>query len=66
MNKSIFLKLAALTLLSVIAATGCKTKGPKGVTPIYGARTSVAGAPCPEMTSSDTVVRGTTRKPSGS
>ena len=45
MKKSIFLKLAALTLLAVIAATGCKTKGPKGVTPIYGARTSVAGNP---------------------
>ena len=45
MNKSIFLKLAAFTLLAVIAATGCKTKGPKGVTPIYGARTSVAGNP---------------------
>ena len=41
MNKSIFLKLAALTLLAVIATTGCKSKGPKGVTPIYGRATQV-------------------------
>lgn len=42
MNRSIFLKFAVLTLLSVVAVTGCK-KTPKNVTPIPGARTSVGG-----------------------
>jgi peptidoglycan-associated lipoprotein len=42
MNRSLFLKFAVLTLLSAVAVTGCK-KTPKNVTPIYGARTSVAG-----------------------
>lgn len=41
MKHSIFLKLLAVSLLAVVAATGCK-KTPKNVTPIHGARTSVA------------------------
>ena len=40
MKKSIFLKLAAVTLLAVITATGCK-KTPKNVTPIPGRATQV-------------------------
>lgn len=40
MKHSIFLKLATLALLAVVAVTGCK-KTPKNVTPIYGAATSV-------------------------
>jgi len=40
MNRSLFLKFAALTLLSAVAITGCK-KTPKLVTPIYGAPTKV-------------------------
>ena len=41
MKRSLFLKFATLTLLAVVAATGCRTKGPKDVTPIYGAPTRV-------------------------
>jgi len=40
MKPSIFLKLAAVALLTVIAATGCK-KTPKNVTPIHGQATRV-------------------------
>ncbi len=40
MKKSIFLKIAALALLAVIAASGCK-KTPKNVTPIHGQPTRV-------------------------
>lgn len=42
MKRTIFLKLATVALLAVVAVTGCRTKNPKNVTPIYGARTSVA------------------------
>ena len=44
MKHSIFLKLTTLALFSVIAVTGCKNT-PKNVTPIPGARTSVAPPP---------------------
>lgn len=40
MKSSIFLKLAAVALLTVVTVTGCK-KTPKNVTPLPGARTSV-------------------------
>ncbi|KAF0179022.1 MAG: peptidoglycan-associated lipoprotein [Limisphaerales bacterium] len=46
MKHAIFLKLAAVALLTIIAATGCK-KTPKNVTPIHGARTSVDGGAKP-------------------
>ncbi|MEN9574630.1 MAG: hypothetical protein RL514_2485 [Verrucomicrobiota bacterium] len=44
MKRSLFLKLATVALLAVVTVTGCKTKGPKNVTPIPGARTGVAPA----------------------
>ncbi len=40
MKRSIFLKLATLSLLAAVAITGCK-KTPKNVTPIFGAATRV-------------------------
>ncbi len=40
MKRSIFLKLATLSLLAVVAITGCK-KTPKNVTPIFGSATRV-------------------------
>jgi len=40
MKKSFFFKLSALTLLAVVAATGCK-KTPKNITPIHGRATQV-------------------------
>ncbi len=40
MKPSVFLKLAAVALLTVATVTGCK-KTPKNVTPLPGARTSV-------------------------
>ncbi len=49
MKKSIFLRLAAVALLAVVAATGCK-KTPKNVTPIHGQPTRVgAGAGGPPI-----------------
>jgi len=49
MKKSIFLKLAAVTLLAAVAASGCK-KTPKNVTPIHGQPTRVgAGAGGPPI-----------------
>ena len=42
MKRSLLLKLATVALLTVVAVTGCATKKPKIVTPIYGARTDVA------------------------
>lgn len=41
MKRSLFLKLATFSLLAVVAATGCRTKGPKNITPIYGSATRV-------------------------
>ncbi len=41
MKHSIFLKLATVALLAAVVATGCQTKTPKNVTPIYGAPTRV-------------------------
>ena len=41
MKRAAFLPLATLTLLAVLAVTGCRTKGPKNITPIPGERTAV-------------------------
>ncbi len=41
MKHPIFLKLAAVAMLAVIVTTGCRTKNPKNVTPIYGSATRV-------------------------
>lgn len=43
MKSSLYLKLAAVALLTVATLTGCK-KTPKNVTPLFGARTSVDSA----------------------
>lgn len=49
MKHSIFLKLAAVALLTVVVTTGCK-KTPKNVTPIHGQATRVgAGAGGPPI-----------------
>jgi peptidoglycan-associated lipoprotein len=53
MKKAIFLKLAALTLLAVVAATGCK-KTPKNVTPIHGQPTRITGDSRPTTINPDT------------
>lgn len=42
MKRFLSLKFATLTLLAVVAATGCRTKGPKDITPIYGSTTQVS------------------------
>ena len=43
MKRSVFLKLATLSLLAAVAITGCK-KTPKNVTPIFGSATRVGPA----------------------
>lgn len=43
MKHSFSLKLATIVLLAVVGATGCRTKSPKDITPIYGSTTKVGG-----------------------
>ena len=42
MKRTAFLPLATLTLLAVLAVTGCRTKAPKNITPIPVSPTTVA------------------------
>jgi peptidoglycan-associated lipoprotein len=43
MKHSFSLKLATIVLLAVVGVTGCRTKSPKDITPIYGSTTKVGG-----------------------